>query len=155
MPLNSAPDLPAFGRIVRTGNFDLKPVSRRKGLRGRAENPLELAAEVRLAGEPQFSHGGSVGVSLHDQFFCQTTLQFPKPMARGAIEIAPENSLQLPLRNGAERGHFRRIKVAFPRQLRPFLFRNFSTHRTSTNQFSSTPATAILCEIRSICPSGK
>ena len=100
--INLSGGLLANGSTVRRGNLELKPVGWRESLRGRAKNPLELAAEVRLAGELQFGRGRFVGVSLRDQFFCQTTLQVAKPMARGAIKIAPENPLQLTLRNGAE-----------------------------------------------------
>ena len=132
----------ANGSFVQRGHLELKTVGWRKGLRGSAKNPLEFAAEVRLAGKFQFSRGGFVRVSLRDQFFCQLALQVAQPMARGAIEIAPENPLQLPLGNGAERGHSRRIKVCFPRQLLPFLLQNSSVHRTSLSAQSVPPLLA-------------
>jgi hypothetical protein len=140
------------GRIIRRDHLQLKSIGRSKSLRRGPKNSFKLTAEMRLAGELQLGCSGFIGVTLGNQFFCQTALQIPKPLTRRAIEVTPEKTLQLPLRNGTDRGHFCRIKIRLPSQLLPFLLQNSSMHKTSTGQFSSTSATAIPCGICSIYP---
>src|SRR5437899_11032059 len=89
---------------------------RRKALGGSAKGFFEFATEVGLAGEFQFRGNDLVGMPLNDELFSKLALQISKPATRSAMEVFLEETLQLALGYGTERGHFDGIEV-FPSPL--------------------------------------
>ena len=86
-----------------------------------SEYLFEFSAEVRFISKLQLIGSRFIGVTLRNKILRQPTLQLPQPMARGTMQVLPEQPLQLTLRNGTKRGHLRRVEISLPRDLFPLL----------------------------------
>ena len=107
--------------LIQDPQFNGPEVVRSKTLRRHPKDFFEFPAKVGLAGEFQFGGNDLVRVTLENELFGKVALKVSEPTARGAVEVFLKKTLQLALRNGAERGHFDGIKIRLTGDLLPFL----------------------------------
>jgi hypothetical protein len=74
-------------------------------------SPLELPAEVGLAGKLEFGDYGHIGISAGDEFHGTAALKFAQPLTRCGSELPLEETLKLAQRNAAQGGHICRLEL--------------------------------------------
>ena len=108
-----------FGNPDRRIRLELAAVWRRETLWRGSKNLLKLATEMGFVGKLQSIGSSFVGVSLGDEIFGQSALEFAEPMTGRAMQMPAKEPLQLPLGNGAQGSHLGGIKLGFSCHLLP------------------------------------
>jgi hypothetical protein len=90
-------------------------------LRGSAEEPAELMAEMRLVAEAQLIDHGLVRRAAGDKFAGQAALEFAHPNPGRLAEAQEKGAFELTKRNTAAAGQERRLKLDLSSQAFPVL----------------------------------